>query len=70
LAASVSLDDQAESRVQRGFWRKLRVRPALFPVTGLCTACTRLKTRVVAGADFSLTVKSGGVKTESFFDNF
>jgi hypothetical protein len=40
------------------------------PVSGLWTACTRLKTQAVASPSFSLTLYLEGVQTHSFFDNF
>jgi len=40
------------------------------PVIGLWTACTGLKTQIVRGRDFSLTVFVEGVKRQSFFDSF
>ena len=42
--------------------QKMNSRIAPNPVTGLWTACTRLKTRVLTNADFSLTKKIGRVE--------
>jgi hypothetical protein len=44
-------------------FRKVRGVAAPIPVTGLWTACTRLKRHVLTKAYFSLTLKIEGVKT-------
>jgi hypothetical protein len=53
-----------ETRPPRGFCAKTILRFAQFPVRGLCTACTRLKTRVVTNAYFRLTKKIEGVQQD------
>jgi hypothetical protein len=54
----------AKTRVPRGFRAKTILWVAQFPVRGLCTACTRLKTRVVTNAYFRLTKKIEGVQQD------
>jgi hypothetical protein len=53
-----------ETRLPRGFRAKTISPAAPFLVRGLCTACTRLKTRVVTNAYFRLTEKIEGVQQD------